>query len=835
MSLPVLAFAAMLALPVAGDAPAAPQHLAGGTKTSAEAQVADLADMRAKFVALARAFPAESYDWRPMEGVRSVRDVLALIALEGTLFPTLWGYDPPDWVADPTIGAELARLRLLPFDELVTAVDRSFGHTLGLIDGMDAHARTRSVGFFGLEVPLGTAVTLMANDMHEHLGQLIAYARTLRVVPPWNRSARLEEGGTPPHPRPGDIFVANLQTSDVAWYDGRTGGFVATLVQPGAGGLDGATGLAFGPDGDLYVSSSRNHRILRFDGTTGEPAGVFAAGRELRTPFSIAFGPGGDVYVSSGTEHRVLRYEGRTGTLLGVAAQDDRLRQPIGLAFGPDDGLLYVVNSAGRNVMRFDPVTGESLGVFATDSLRFPSDLAFGADGDLYVTSAASSAVVRFHGTTGEFVEIRARLPGDGGVPVGIAALPDGALVIGDFGRGRLYSVDPGQATPRLLSSRGLARPENVAVRPRILPPPGGVDQPSDQEPEGRPIRRILEQDSTLNNLVAPPGSATAELGTLGDVVRVGRGPEPVVLVPGLGFGADVFDSFMTGREEEFSMYAVTLPGFAGTPAPPTPPPGTRFEEQTWTNAAVAAVEGLMRDEGLNDVIVVGHWLTGTQIALRIAIERPERVRAVVLLAGSARYVTPEPDPDIPDTRPLEQRGASVDTLADRWFRTVTRETWDDNNFLPGDYAAHPVLGLRLWREAARPPLHVWVRYLLEFLAQDITLALDGLRVPTLLLRPGLEGAYHPPGNNYLFAYLHRGWPHRVEAHPYLESRTVPWTRVVMWADRPAAVDAAVQTFLDRLPREPAPISTTRRMRTPVVRRFPSRTPRRRGRPASAA
>jgi hypothetical protein len=38
------------------------------------------------------------------------------------------------------------------------------------------------------------------------------------------------------------------------------------------------------------------------------------------------------------------------------------------------------------------------------------------------------------------------------------------------------------------------------------------------------------------------------------------------------------------------------------------------------------------------------------------------------------------------------------------------RETWDDNNFLPGDYAVNPILGLRLWREAASPQVHVWIR-----------------------------------------------------------------------------------------------------------------------------
>lgn len=178
--------AAALALALAAS-PLAAQYLGGGTKTAHEARLADLDEMREKFVSLGGAFPAEAHDWRPMEGVRSVRDVFALIAAEGSLFPLMWGYDVPAWVPDPSIGAELQRLGELDFAELLTEVDRSFGHALELFEAMEPAELERPVTFFGLEVPLGTAVTLMANDMHEHLGQLIAYARTNRVVPPWSR------------------------------------------------------------------------------------------------------------------------------------------------------------------------------------------------------------------------------------------------------------------------------------------------------------------------------------------------------------------------------------------------------------------------------------------------------------------------------------------------------------------------------------------------------------------------------------------------------------------------------------------------------------------------
>src|SRR5262250_2052039 len=66
------------------------------TKDSAAAVkaafIADLDAMKVKFVGLAQAFPPDKYTWRPMEGVRSVSEVLMLVAFEGYAFiPSSFG------------------------------------------------------------------------------------------------------------------------------------------------------------------------------------------------------------------------------------------------------------------------------------------------------------------------------------------------------------------------------------------------------------------------------------------------------------------------------------------------------------------------------------------------------------------------------------------------------------------------------------------------------------------------------------------------------------------------------------------------------------------------
>lgn len=179
----VAAVAAVAVVP-----PAAAQYLGGGTKSGPEAQTADLEQLRDKFVSLAEAFPGDTYDWRPMEGVRSVREVFVLIAGEGTLFPTMWGFDRPAWVAEGGFGGESERLAALSREDLIDELRRSFDHLIGLLRGLSEEDRQRQVDYFGLEVDLTTAITLMGTDMHEHLGQAIAYARMNRIVPPWSRT-----------------------------------------------------------------------------------------------------------------------------------------------------------------------------------------------------------------------------------------------------------------------------------------------------------------------------------------------------------------------------------------------------------------------------------------------------------------------------------------------------------------------------------------------------------------------------------------------------------------------------------------------------------------------
>jgi CheY-like chemotaxis protein len=85
--------------------------------------------------------------------------------------------------------------------------------------------------------------------------------------------------------------------------------------------------------------------------------------------------------------------------------------------------------------------------------------------------------------------------------------------------------------------------------------------------------------------------------------------------------------------------------------------------------------------------------------------------------------------------------------------------------------------------------------------------ALDYLRAPVLLLKPGLEGLWHEPGRNYMEAYRHKSWEGGGEGQPRFTVQTIPQSRVCLWLDQPEQVASAIAGFLQGL--EPGPLRSS--------------------------
>ena len=146
---------------------------------------ADLDNLQQKFVGLAQAFPQDKYTWRPMDGVRSVSEVLMLAAFEGYSFiPTGFGGK----AADLGSREEAAKLRALSDKaQVIDHLNKAFAHAKKEIEGADMAALTSTHKVIGRDMTTLQAAMFIGDDLHEHLGQLIAYARMNHIVPPWSK------------------------------------------------------------------------------------------------------------------------------------------------------------------------------------------------------------------------------------------------------------------------------------------------------------------------------------------------------------------------------------------------------------------------------------------------------------------------------------------------------------------------------------------------------------------------------------------------------------------------------------------------------------------------
>ena len=151
-----------------------------------QVQNQDIDGMRQKFMALAKAVPTDKLAWRPMEGTRSFREVFAHVAAEGNTETAMFGRPlPAGSLAD--FDAEEARLKKLPDDQLIAVMDRALQTLSTTLGGLSRQRINTPITYYGQSTLPRVATTYTLNDLHEHLGQLVAYARMNAIVPPWSK------------------------------------------------------------------------------------------------------------------------------------------------------------------------------------------------------------------------------------------------------------------------------------------------------------------------------------------------------------------------------------------------------------------------------------------------------------------------------------------------------------------------------------------------------------------------------------------------------------------------------------------------------------------------
>ena len=164
---------AIIALPLA--APAAAQVPAG----VGEGWTGEFEHAASQITRLAEAIPADKFAWRPGPGVRSISELCMHIALGNYLLLGLAGAKP---TVDLTKLGKEPEKSITDKDGVIKFLKESFEAVQTSVPTID---RTSERKFAGKAVKADDVLLRLLVHNHEHMGQLIAYARMNGVVPPW--------------------------------------------------------------------------------------------------------------------------------------------------------------------------------------------------------------------------------------------------------------------------------------------------------------------------------------------------------------------------------------------------------------------------------------------------------------------------------------------------------------------------------------------------------------------------------------------------------------------------------------------------------------------------
>lgn len=168
-------WAAVLLLSLTAALPAVAEH--HESKPGAFAKNVTFTGDRA--VQLAEAIPADDYGWRPMEGVHSVAEAMMHMAGANYFFAVQMGTPVPDGVDTQAIG------KITDKNECVKVLKASLEHLGKAFDSVADPSKEMEI--FGEPGTVMDMMLIAAGHVHQHYGQLIAYARSNEVVPPWSQ------------------------------------------------------------------------------------------------------------------------------------------------------------------------------------------------------------------------------------------------------------------------------------------------------------------------------------------------------------------------------------------------------------------------------------------------------------------------------------------------------------------------------------------------------------------------------------------------------------------------------------------------------------------------
>ncbi len=117
----------------------------------------------------------------------------------------------------------------------------------------------------------------------------------------------------------------------------------------------------------------------------------------------------------------------------------------------------------------------------------------------------------------------------------------------------------------------------------------------------------------------------------LPELVIKGKGEINLLLIPCMSCRWNEWEEFMDRNIEKYKMYAITIPGYGGTPIPNLP---MNTKHTPWRDNALNGLSELIDQYELDHLTVIGHsW--GSMLAIQLASIRKDVISKVISIDGS--------------------------------------------------------------------------------------------------------------------------------------------------------------------------------------------------------
>ena len=290
----------------------------------------------------------------------------------------------------------------------------------------------------------------------------------------------------------------------------------------------------------------------------------------------------------------------------------------------------------------------------------------------------------------------------------------------------------------------------------------------------------------TLLGSAAMPAHGSAVEGMVGTLKmeRHGEHGRPLILIPGLQGGPWVWQQTIAQLQKNHVVYAVTLAGFDGMPAPVDG--GNLFDR------ADASLLQLIEQHKIDKPVLVGHSLGGT-LALRFAGEHPDLVSGVVAVDGLPIFPGME-------RVSAEQRQAMAGQMRST-MAALTPEQFQAQSlgYMQKIGVIDPLVAARYAPMNARSDIKASAQYMAEDLAFDGRAGLKNAHVPILEVSPYNAPDFSVPPMVMSEAQKVAYYQSLLANAPNAKVLSISPSRHFVMLDQPARFQQALDDFLKSL------------------------------------